>query len=94
VQYPGRAVIDWNYDEDRSHIRTGHGPENMSRLRCFAVGILHHFSDRETSIAEAMRHLNRSMRLVFDYLRMTKNCIGHVSARLQCDNEFTMAVLA
>lgn len=73
-------VIDWNYDEDRSRIRTGHGPENMSRLRRFAVGILHHFSDPKTSIAETMRHLNRNMRLVFDYLRMTKNSIGHVSA--------------
>jgi len=72
-------VIDWNYDEDRSRIRTGHGPENMSRLRRFAVGILHHFSHGKTSIAETMRHLNRNIRLVFDYLRMTKNSIGHVS---------------
>lgn len=72
-------VIDWNYDEDRSRIRTGHGPDNMSRLRRFAVGILHHFSDGKTSIAEKMRHLNRNIRLVFDYLRMTKNSTGHVS---------------
>jgi len=33
-------VIDWNYDEDRSRIRTGNGPENITRLRRFAVGII------------------------------------------------------
>jgi predicted transposase YbfD/YdcC len=33
-------IIDWNYDEDRSRIRTGAGPENVTRLRRFAVGIL------------------------------------------------------
>jgi predicted transposase YbfD/YdcC len=33
-------MIDWNYDEDRSRIRTGFGPENITRLRRFAVGIL------------------------------------------------------
>ncbi|MEF8733644.1 MAG: hypothetical protein V5B40_17560 [Candidatus Accumulibacter meliphilus] len=73
-------VIDWNYDEDRSRIRTGHGPENMSRLRRFAVGILLHFADDKTSLAEKMRRLNRNIRLVFDYLRMTKNSTGHVSS--------------
>jgi predicted transposase YbfD/YdcC len=26
-------VIDWNFDEDRSRIRTGFGPENVTRLR-------------------------------------------------------------
>jgi hypothetical protein len=72
-------VIDWNYDEDRSRIRSGHGPENMSGLRRFAVGILHHFSDGKTSIAKKMRHLNRNIRLVFDDLRMSKNPIAHLS---------------
>ncbi len=24
-------IIDWNYDENRSRIRTGHGPENITR---------------------------------------------------------------
>jgi hypothetical protein len=73
-------VIDWNYDEDSRRIRTGHCPENMSRLRRFAVGILHHFADGKTSLAEKMRRLNRNIRLVFDYLRMTKNSTGHVSS--------------
>jgi len=33
-------LIDWNYDEDRSRIRTGHGPENMTRLRLFELSII------------------------------------------------------
>ena len=72
-----RYVIDWNFDEDRSRIRTGHGPENVSRLRRFAVGILHHFSDGKTSITQKMAQLNRNIRLVFDYLRMTRNSVGN-----------------
>ena len=72
-------VIDWNYDEDRSRISKGYGPENISRLRRFAVGILYHFTDGKTSLAEKMRHLNRNIRLVFDYLRMTKNSTGHLA---------------
>jgi predicted transposase YbfD/YdcC len=68
-------IIDWNYDEDRSRIRTGFGPENMSRLRRFAVGILKSFQKPAQSIAEMMRTLCFRTRLVFDYLRMTKNSV-------------------
>ncbi len=28
-------IIDWVFDEDRSTIRTGYGPENMTRIRRF-----------------------------------------------------------
>ena len=66
-------IIDWNYDEDRSRIRTGFGPENITRLRRFAVGILKSFQKPAQSIAEMMRTLCFRTRLVFDYLRMTKN---------------------
>jgi predicted transposase YbfD/YdcC len=66
-------IIDWNYDEDRSQIRTGFGPENITRLRRFAVGILKSFQKPAHSIAEMMRKLSFRTRLVFDYLRMTKN---------------------
>jgi predicted transposase YbfD/YdcC len=66
-------IIDWNYDEDRSRIRTGFGPENISRLRRFAVGILKSFQKPAQSIAELMRKLAFNTRLVFDYLRMTQN---------------------
>jgi predicted transposase YbfD/YdcC len=73
-------VIDWNFDEDRSRIRTGFGPENVTRLRRFAIGILHIFSDGKTSIAQTMAKLNRNTRLVFDYLRMTKNSTRRAAA--------------
>ncbi|MCU7846639.1 MAG: hypothetical protein KZQ89_01310 [Candidatus Thiodiazotropha sp. (ex Lucinoma kastoroae)] len=33
-------IIDWNYDEDLSQIRTDFGPENITRLRRFAIGLL------------------------------------------------------
>lgn len=68
-------VIDWNFDEDRSRIRTGYGPENITRLRRFAVGIIK--AKKVRSVAQKMRELNHSTRLVFDYLKMTKNSQGH-----------------
>jgi predicted transposase YbfD/YdcC len=64
-------ILDWNYDEDRSRIRTGYGPENVTRLRRFAVGIIK--SKGVRSVAQKMRELTRNVRSVFDYLRMTKN---------------------
>jgi predicted transposase YbfD/YdcC len=70
-------ILDWNFDEDRSRIRTGHGPENVSRLRRFAIGLLK--SKKVKSVAQKMRQLNRNIRLVFDYLRMTKNALGSLT---------------
>lgn len=68
-------IIDWNYDEDRSRIRTGHGPENMTRLRRFAIGIIK--SKEVRSVAQKMLELTMNVRLVFDYLRMTQNsCVA------------------
>jgi len=64
-------ILDWNFDEDRSRIRTGYGPENISRLRRFAIGLIK--SKRARSVAQKMRKLTCNVRLVFDYLRMTKN---------------------
>jgi len=64
-------IIDWNYDEDRSTIRTGNGPENITRLRRFAVGILK--SKGVSCVSQKMRQLSWNVRTVFDYLRMTKN---------------------
>lgn len=66
-------MLDWNFNEDRSRIRTGYGPENVTRLRRFAIGVLKGYGNAKISIAEKMRSLNRNIRLVFDYLRMTKN---------------------
>jgi predicted transposase YbfD/YdcC len=64
-------IIDWNYDEDRSRIRTGYGPENITRMRRFAIGVIK--SKKVRSVAQKMRELTRNVRLVFDYLRMTAN---------------------
>ena len=70
-------MLDWNFNEDRSRIRAGHGPENVTRLRRFAIGVLKGYGSAKTSIAEKMRRLNRNTRLVFDYLRMTKKASKH-----------------
>ena len=64
-------ILDWNYDEDRSRIRTGYGPENITRLRRFAIGVIKSRGAR--SVAQKMRQLTRHVRWVFDYLRMTGN---------------------
>ncbi len=69
-------ILDWNYDEDRSRIRTGYGPENITRLRRFAIGVIK--SKGVRSVAQKMRELTRNVRMVFDYLRMTNNsCVAH-----------------
>ena len=68
-------ILDWNYDEDRCRIRTGYGPENITRLRRFAISVIK--SKGVRSVAQTMRQLNRNTRLVFDYLRMTINsCVA------------------
>jgi len=67
-------IIDWNYDEDRSRIRAGYGPENITRLRRFSVGLLLGKKSKEDhSIAQKMQRLNRNPRVVLDYLKMTRN---------------------
>jgi predicted transposase YbfD/YdcC len=68
-------VLDWNYDEDRSRIRTGYGPENVTRLRRFAISVINAVRKprSNSSVAQQMRELARSPRLVFDYLRMAEN---------------------
>lgn len=65
-------MIDWNYDEDRCQIRTGFGPENITRLRRFAIGLLKSRKSKET-IPEMMKKLLLNVRAVFDCLKMTKN---------------------
>ena len=69
-------ILDWNFDEDRSRIRTGYGPENISRLRRFAIGLIKAKGVR--SVAQKMRQLTCKVRLVLDYLRMTKNVCASV----------------
>ena len=64
-------ILDCNYEEDRRRIRTGHGPENITPLRRFPIGVIKSRGAR--SVAQKMRQLTRNLRLVFDYLRMTEN---------------------
>ena len=73
-------VLDWNWDEDRCTLRTGHGPENVTRLRRFAIGLIK--SKSRDSVAATIRKLARNLRHVFDYLRMTDNSMPR--ARLAC----------
>lgn len=73
-------VLDQTWDEDRCRIRTGHGPENTSRLRRFAISVLNLHAKPTDSIASMTRRLASKTRLVFDYLLMTKNSTGHAAA--------------
>jgi hypothetical protein len=50
---------------------TGHGPENLTALRRFAIGIIK--SKSRDTVAATIQRLARNIRLVFDYLRMTDN---------------------
>jgi predicted transposase YbfD/YdcC len=63
-------ILDWNYDEDRCRIRTGYGPENVTRLRKFAISVIK--SKKVYSVAQKMRQLSFNVRAVFDYMKMTK----------------------
>ena len=64
-------ILDWNYDEDRCRISKGYGPENITRLRRFAIGLLK--SKGVCNVAQKMRQLCFSPRMVFDYLRISQN---------------------
>ena len=66
-------MLDWDFDEDRSRIRSGHGPENMTRLRRFAIGLLKSKQKKHETVREQMLRLNRTTRVVMDYLKLTGN---------------------
>jgi len=71
-------LLDWNWDEDRCTLRTGHGPENITALRRFAIGAIR--SKSRDTVAATLQRLARHVRLVFDYLRMTDNSRRHPTA--------------
>ena len=62
-------VLDWTFDEDRCRISKGFGPENITRLRRFAIGLLK--SKGVCNVAQKMRQLSFSPRLVLDYLKIS-----------------------
>jgi predicted transposase YbfD/YdcC len=66
-------ILDWNWDEDRCTLRSGHGPENITRLRRFATGLIK--AKSRDSVATTIDKLARNVRRVFDYLRMTGNSV-------------------
>jgi predicted transposase YbfD/YdcC len=66
-------ILDWNWDEDRCTLRTGHGPQNITRLRRFATGLIK--SKSRDSVSATIDQLARNVRRVFDYLHMTDNSI-------------------
>lgn len=79
IENSGHYLLDWNYDEDRCRIRTGSGPENVTRLRRFALSVIQ--SKGVANVAQKMRELGMNTRLVFDYLKMTKTaCFADVSS--------------
>ena len=65
------VIHDW------SRIRTGHGPENTTLLRRFAIGLI---KGRGLAVAETMRRLGRDVRRVLDFLKMTGNARPRPSA--------------
>jgi len=62
-------ILDWTFDEDRSRISKGYGPENITRLRRFAIGLLK--SKGVSNVTQKMRQLSFSPRSVLDYLKIT-----------------------
>lgn len=64
-------ILDWAYDEDRCRTGKGNGPEVVTRIRRFAIGLIK--SKKERSVTAKMRRLDKNTRAVFDYLKMTKN---------------------
>ncbi len=63
-------ILDMTFDEDRSRIRTGHGPANATLLRRFAIGLIKTHSD---NVAETTCRLARKPRRVLDMLKLTGN---------------------
>ncbi len=64
-------IIDWIYDEDRSRISKGYGPENMTRLRRFAVGLLK--QEKVKNVTQKMRQLSFNVWAVFNHLKITSD---------------------
>ncbi len=67
-----------NWNED--HCRSGHGPENVSALRRFAIAVIRRY---RKPVAPTMRELHGNARLLLDYLRLTKNTRRRGAAVLQ-----------
>ena len=67
-------LLDRSFDEDRSRIHTGHGPDDLTRPRRFAIGLI---KASGLGVAETMRKLARSPRRVPDFLRHQLSAGAH-----------------
>ncbi len=66
-----RILDDSNtWHEDHLLIRTGHGPENVTALRRFAISVIRRHAE---SVAPTMRKLRTNARLLLDYLGLAGN---------------------
>ena len=72
-------ILDWNFDEVRSRISKGYGPENITRRRRFAITLLK--SKGVSNVTQKMRQLSFSPRSVLDHLKITGK--NHSSAASQ-----------
>ena len=63
-------ILDTCWREDHACIRTGYGPENITRLRRFAIGLI---KAHGRAVKPTTERLHRNIRAVFDYLKMTGN---------------------
>ena len=67
----GRRSSVVRYAPLRSRISTGYGPEDITRLRRFALGVIK--SKEGKRVPRKMRQLAGHVRRVFDYLRLSEN---------------------
>lgn len=78
------------FDEDRSRIRTDHGPEIMACLCRFAPSVLKHYQKRSLQpITEQFFRLCGQFRIVLDYLKPT----AHTKPRRAKNRRLTVGYL-
>lgn len=66
IENRSHYVRDVTFDEDRSQIRTGHGPRTMAALRNFAISLLRLLGF--DTIPPALRHFAASTRATLQAL--------------------------
>jgi len=80
-------LTDWNYDEDRSRIRPGFAPENITRFRRFAVGVLKAFQkpDQNRRVdAQALLSYPSRLRLLTHDPKRSNRYAQSLNANLPC----------
>ena len=70
ITAPPNSVRALTWHKDHCRIRTGHRPENMTRRRRFAIGVI---KMHAKPVATTVRKLHRTPCLLLDYPRMSAN---------------------